>query len=66
MTAYDNMIDGYLDGFNPNSPEPSGNHSASYRHGFRMGRNDLRNKPGEGPVINRAKAAAAEDEDRNR
>lgn len=34
------MTEGYRDGFNPDSPEPSANRSQSYRHGFRNGRTD--------------------------
>lgn len=40
----DDMTDGYLDGMDLDMPEPSANRSATYRHGFRMGRND-RGKP---------------------
>jgi len=39
------MIDGYLDGRKPDAPEPSGNRSFSYRHGFANGRDDLRHQP---------------------
>lgn len=34
------MVEGYIDGFNLNNPEPSSNRSASYRHGFQNGRDD--------------------------
>lgn len=34
------MTEGYCDGLRPDSPEPSANRSASYRHGFRNGRSD--------------------------
>lgn len=43
--ANQDMIDGYLDGCDPNSPEPSDNRSRSYKHGFANGRDDLRGKP---------------------
>jgi hypothetical protein len=39
------MVEGYLDGFDPDSPEPSENRSHSYRHGFANGRDDLNRKP---------------------
>jgi hypothetical protein len=39
------MLDGYFDGLDLNSPEPSGNRSASYRHGFWNGRDDRRGRP---------------------
>ncbi len=39
------MTEGYIDGFNRNSPEPSGNRSLSYLHGFASGRDDLHSKP---------------------
>jgi hypothetical protein len=34
------MMDGYMDGLDISSPEPSGNRSQSYRHGFANGRYD--------------------------
>ena len=39
------MLDGYLDGLKPDSPEASGNRSQSYRHGFSNGRDDWRRFP---------------------
>lgn len=39
------MIQGYLDGLDLSSPEPSGNRSFSYRHGFANGRDDRGNGP---------------------
>lgn len=41
------MVQGFLDGYDPNNPEPSENRSHSYRHGFKAGRNDIL-KGGEG------------------
>jgi len=41
----DQMVEGYLDGRNPDNPEPSANRSASYRHGFATGRDDLAHSP---------------------
>lgn len=38
------MVQGYLDGGNPDNPEPSANRSRSYRHGFQSGRDDLAGK----------------------
>lgn len=40
MIANDEMIAGYLDGLDIDSPEPSENRSHSYRHGFANGRDD--------------------------
>lgn len=54
------VIEGYRDGADPNSPEPSANRSHSYRHGFRMGRNDLHKSPGRGASAHRDEAAAAD------
>lgn len=42
--AEQEMIDGYMDGRNPDNPEPSANRSRSYRHGFQSGRDDLARK----------------------
>ena len=38
--ANDEMIQGFMDGYDLTTPEPSGNRSHSYRHGFKAGRND--------------------------
>ena len=43
--AQDEMVEGYLDGRDPDNPEPSANRSAAYRHGFQSGRDDLSRKP---------------------
>lgn len=43
--AEDQMVEGYLDGRNPDNPEPSTNRSLSYCHGFQSGRDDLTKKP---------------------
>lgn len=40
----DEMMQGYLDGFDPSNPEPSDNRSHSYRHGFANGRADKTGK----------------------
>lgn len=39
------MIEGYHDGRDPESPVPSANQSSCYRHGFANGRDDLAGKP---------------------
>ncbi|UFW72872.1 hypothetical protein [Bradyrhizobium sp. WU425] len=39
------MVEGYMDGFKADSPEPSTNRSQSYRHGFANGRDDLARSP---------------------
>lgn len=38
------MLDGYLDGLR-GEPEPGANRSASYRHGWKNGRDDRRSSP---------------------
>jgi hypothetical protein len=38
--ANDEMVQGYMDGFDLDTPEPSANRSESYRHGFANGRAD--------------------------
>jgi hypothetical protein len=43
--ANDEMVQGFLDGYDLTAPEPSANRSASYRHGFENGRDDRRGKP---------------------
>ena len=41
----DQMIEGYRDGRDPDSPEPSANRSVSYVHGFLNGRDDRAGSP---------------------
>jgi hypothetical protein len=62
--ANDDMVEGYRDGLDLNSPEPSGNRSASYRHGFLNGRADRAGKPRASfqTLIAMADAAMAEDD----
>lgn len=43
--AEGDMLAGYLDGLDLDCPEPSGNRSASYRHGFANGRDDRKGTP---------------------
>lgn len=38
--ANDEMVQGYMDGYDLSAPEPSANRSASYRHGFMVGRGE--------------------------
>ncbi len=38
--ANQEMVDGFIDGYNLDNPEPSDNRSHSYKHGFKAGRND--------------------------
>lgn len=42
---HDEMVERYLDGLKPDNSEPSANRSASYRHGFANGRDDLAHSP---------------------
>ena len=41
----DEMAEGDMDGRNPENPPPSGNRSASYRHGLDDGRKDAGRPP---------------------
>lgn len=43
--ANEEMVEGYRDGLDLSSPEPSANRSHSYRHGFASGRDDRAGKP---------------------
>lgn len=43
--ANDEMVQGYLDGWDLDNPEPSENRSYSYRHGFANARDDRAGKP---------------------
>jgi hypothetical protein len=43
--ANQDMIDGYMDGWDLDNPEPSANRSRSYRHGFANARDDKRGQP---------------------
>lgn len=57
MEANAEMVEGYMDGLDLSSPEPSANRSASYRHGFANGRDDRR---GESRATYATLVAAAE------
>jgi hypothetical protein len=39
--AEDEMVLGFMDGYDRNAPQPSENRSRSYRHGFANGRRDI-------------------------
>lgn len=43
--ADEERYQGYLDGGDPDNPEPSANRSNSYRHGFAVARSDRAGKP---------------------
>lgn len=65
--AESERMDGYLDGMDPDSPEPSENRSHSYRHGFACARADLAKRPAFGSAAQaRLSAQEAEDRDRSR
>ena len=49
--AMDDMVAGYRDGLDLTSPEPSGNRSNSYRHGWLNGRDDKNNSPRAHPAV---------------
>lgn len=65
VVVTDDMVEGYKDGGDPNSPEPSANRSASYRHGFANGRDDLRRDPRASASVLRREAAEALEKDKN-
>ena len=54
------MTVGYFDGLYRNSPEPSGNRSHCYTHGFRNGRDDLNHSPRALASVLREEATLAE------
>lgn len=62
--ANDEMVRGFLDGYDLNAPEPSANRSASYRHGFANGRDDRAGRPRAGyeTLCEMADKAMAEDD----
>ena len=41
----DEMVRGYIDGADPNSPTPSENRTKAYRHGFANARDDMNGQP---------------------
>ena len=52
------MFRGYLDGQDPEAPEPGGNRSAAYRHGFLNARDDARGYARATAEVLRRQAAA--------
>jgi hypothetical protein len=56
--AEDEMFRGYLDGGDPNAPEPSANRSNSYRHGFAVARFDMAGEPAFGGAAKAREIAA--------
>lgn len=52
------MTQGYMDGRDLDNPEPSGNRSHSYRHGFMVGRSEKLGKIGSPDALSRAADAA--------
>lgn len=64
IKANADMIEGFRDGYDLSCPEPSANRSASYRHGFANGRDDVLHKRPRDTYENlcaAAEAAMAED-----
>lgn len=60
-------IEGYRDGCDMDSPEPSANRSASYRHGFAVARADRAGRPAFGSAAAaRHMASEAEQSDASR
>jgi hypothetical protein len=64
--ANDEMIEGYRDGLDLSSPEPSSNRSESYRHGFLNGRADRAGKARDTATNLRLQAQLAMERDRVR
>lgn len=54
--------EGYFDGRDPDSPEPSANRSHCYRHSFGVGRAELAGRPITA-AVSRERAAEAERRD---
>jgi hypothetical protein len=57
--AMDDIVQGYRDGRDPDSPPPSSNRTASYLHGFNVGRGDRRGVPFHNAATLRLLAEAA-------
>lgn len=62
--ANEEMVQGYMDGYDLNSPEPSANRSHSYRHGFMVGRAEKEDRrlPSAEKLNDAADMAMAKDE----
>ena len=63
FSGVNEMTEGYLDGMDLTSPQPSDNRTASYRHGFENGRDDRRGKPRDSCENLRLKANLAIEQD---
>lgn len=61
--ALDEMVQGYRDGLDPDSPAPSSNRSMSYAHGFNVGQGDRGGQPFHDAAALRLLAEAALDAD---
>lgn len=62
--ANDEMVQGYMDGYDLTAPEPSENRSHSYRHGFRVGRGEKIGKlAGDYQALSRAADIAMQADD---
>lgn len=62
--ANDDMVQGYMDGYDLTAPKPSANRSASYRHGFMVGRGEKTGDfAGNYVDLNRAADAAMDADD---
>ena len=62
--ANDDMVQGYRDGRDLGAPEPSANRSASYHHGFMVGRGEKTGKlAGNYTSLNKAADAAMDADD---
>jgi hypothetical protein len=59
----DDFMEGYFDGRDLNTPEPSSNRSACYRHSFAVGRAEMAGRPIPAQ-LSRENARRAEEEDR--
>lgn len=62
--ANDEMVEGYMDGLNPDAPDPSSNRTHSYRHGFANARADLAHRARATPPELHRMADEAIDKDR--
>ena len=56
----DEFVEGYMDGHNPNAPDPGPNRSEAYRHSFDIGRRELRREPPVPAWLSRVRAAEIE------
>lgn len=62
--ANDDMVQGYMDGYDLSAPDPSTNRSSSYRHGFVVGRGEkIGNLAGNFQELDCAADAAMDEDD---